>query len=114
MGTSHKNWWTGRVRHGVGQYYMGTGSLYMLASVVFRLMHPPVVIGASAMLWGYLRSLVRREARYGDRADGRSSATDGNEFRRFLRQYQWQCLIREKPGRRKGSTSGKSTFGKRR
>ena len=25
MGTSHKNWWTGRVRHGVGQYYMGTG-----------------------------------------------------------------------------------------
>ena len=25
MGTSHKNWWTGRVRHGVGQYFMGTG-----------------------------------------------------------------------------------------
>ena len=32
MGTSHKNWWTGRVRHGVGQYFMGTGVSYMLAS----------------------------------------------------------------------------------
>ena len=35
MGTSHKNWWTGRVRHGVGQYYMGTGPTYMLASAAF-------------------------------------------------------------------------------
>ena len=32
MGTSHKNWWTGRVRHGVGQHYMGTGISYLLAS----------------------------------------------------------------------------------
>src|SRR5687767_5176228 len=25
MGTSHKSWWTGRARHGRGQYFMGTG-----------------------------------------------------------------------------------------
>ncbi|HSV15005.1 MAG TPA: glycosyltransferase, partial [Tepidisphaeraceae bacterium] len=28
MGTSHKNWWTGRARHGSGQYFMGTGPIY--------------------------------------------------------------------------------------
>jgi hypothetical protein len=47
MGTSHKNWWTGRVRHGVGQWYMGTGLMYMLASCVFRLLHPPLILGSS-------------------------------------------------------------------
>ena len=36
MGTSHKNWWTGRARHGYGQYFMGTGPVYMLASAVFQ------------------------------------------------------------------------------
>ena len=27
MGTSHKNWWTGRTRHGFGQYFMGTAPI---------------------------------------------------------------------------------------
>lgn len=92
MGTSHKNWWTGRVRHGFGQYYMGTGPLYMLASAVFRLRHPPVVVGSAAMLWGYFRSMLTRKPRYGD-TDG---ADGGRAFRQFLRRYQWQCLLRGK------------------
>ncbi len=50
MGTSHRNWWTGRVRHGVGQYYMGTGVLYMLASAGYRMTRPPLVVGGLAML----------------------------------------------------------------
>lgn len=85
MGTSHKNWWTGRVRHGVGQYYMGTGPAYMLASALFRMTRPPVVIGGTAMLWGYLKSAVMRAPRYKDK-----------EFRRFLRRYQWGCLLKGK------------------
>ena len=85
MGTSHKNWWTGRVRHGYGQYFMGTGPTYMLASCVFRLLHPPMLLGSMAMLWGYLRSAAKRAPRYGDR-----------EFRRFLRRYQWACLLKGK------------------
>jgi glycosyltransferase involved in cell wall biosynthesis len=85
MGTSHKNWWTGRVRHGVGQYFMGTGPVYMLASAIFRMTRPPVLIGGTAMLWGYLRSAVQRKPRYGDAA-----------FRKFLRSYQWACLLRGK------------------
>ena len=85
MGTSHKNWWTGRVRHGVGQYFMGTGPTYMLASALFRMSRPPIVVGGLAMLWGYARSLIQRKPRYGNDA-----------FRRFLRRYQWGCLFRGK------------------
>jgi poly-beta-1,6-N-acetyl-D-glucosamine synthase len=85
MGTSHKNWWTGRVRHGVGQYFMGTGASYMLASAFYRLAHPPVIVGSLANLWGYFKSFVQRKARYQDM-----------EFRRFLNRYQWACLIRGK------------------
>ncbi|HET6249239.1 MAG TPA: glycosyltransferase family A protein [Tepidisphaeraceae bacterium] len=85
MGTSHKNWWTGRVRHGIGQYFMGTGLVYMLASATFRMTRPPILIGGIAMLWGYLKSMIQRHPRYGDA-----------EFRRFLRTYQWACLLRSK------------------
>ena len=66
MGTSHKNWWTGRVRHGFGQYFMGTGPVYMLASCVFRILHPPMLLGSAAMMWGYVRSMIRRSPRYAD------------------------------------------------
>ena len=82
MGTSHKNWWTGRVRHGVGQYYMGTAPAYMLASALFRMTRPPVLIGGMAILWGYCSSLLRRKPRYPD-----------PQFRKFLKSYQWSCLL---------------------
>ena len=85
MGTSHKNWWTGRVRHGFGQYFMGTGMAYMLASAAFRAFHPPVLIGSAAMLWGYFKSMVTRQPRYAD-----------PDFRRLLRRYQWACLMKGK------------------
>ena len=82
MGTSHKNWWTGRVRHGIGQYYMGTGPIYLLASALFRMTRPPLVIGGIAMIWGYARCWLGRTSRYPDLA-----------FRAFLRRYQWRCLL---------------------
>jgi poly-beta-1,6-N-acetyl-D-glucosamine synthase len=85
MGTSHKSWWTGRVRHGVGQYLMGTGPVYMLASVIFRLARPPFLIGSIAIAWGYVRSWLTRQKRYEDAM-----------FRKFLRAYQWSCLIHGK------------------
>ncbi len=85
MGTSHKNWWTGRVRHGFGQYFMGTAPAYMLASAAYRMTRPPLVVGGLAMLKGYFDSMLRRNPRYGDA-----------EFRRFLRRYQWACLLKGK------------------
>jgi poly-beta-1,6-N-acetyl-D-glucosamine synthase len=85
MGTSHKNWWTGRVRHGFGQYFMGTTPAFMVAAAAYRMTRPPVIVGGLAMLHGYFRSMIRRAPRYGD-----------EEFRRFLRRYQWACLLRGK------------------
>ncbi len=85
MGTSYKNWWTGRKRHGFGQYFMGTPLAYMMASSVYRMAHPPVVAGSVAMMHGYLEAMIERRDRYGDA-----------EFRRFLRRYQWACLLKGK------------------
>jgi len=82
MGSSQKGIWTGRVRSGYGQYFMGTAPLYLLASAVFRLPKHPIVVGSAAMLWGYTSSAIRRLKRY-----------DDLEFRRFLRQYQYACLL---------------------
>ena len=85
MGTSHKNWWTGRVRHGRGQWFMGTAPLYMVASAVYRMTRPPIVIGGLAMLWGYFGAMLAGAPRYG-----------GPEFRRFLRRFQRDCLVKTK------------------
>jgi poly-beta-1,6-N-acetyl-D-glucosamine synthase len=82
MGSSQKGIWTGRVRSGYGQYFMGTAPLYLVASSAFRLFKHPVVYGSAAMLWGYFSSAARRVPRYDDPA-----------FRRFLRRYQRDCLL---------------------
>jgi hypothetical protein len=82
MGTSHKSWWTGRVRHGVGQHYMGTGPIYLAVSACSRVFHPPFILGSLAIIWGYVKSSVAFAPRYAD-----------PEFRRFLRGYQRQCLL---------------------
>lgn len=85
MGSSQKSMWTGRMRHGFGQYFMGTAWWYMAVSAAYRMTRPPRILGGMAMAWGYLRSAWRRDERYNDL-----------EFRRFLRRYQWQCLRKGK------------------
>ena len=85
MGSSQQGIWTGRSRHGFGQYFMGTSPAYMAASALYRMTRPPLVVGGAAMGWGYLSSMLRRTPRYGE-----------PEFRRFLRRYQTECLLRGK------------------
>jgi len=82
MGSSQKSIFTGRMRHGFGQYFMGTGLLYMTVSAVFRLAHPPYIVGGLAMWWGYVKSALQHKPRYEDPA-----------FRRFLNHYQLRCLL---------------------
>jgi hypothetical protein len=77
-----KGIWTGRLRAGFGQYFMGTSPLYYLAVAISRVPKHPRVYGAVGMLWGYVRSKLRNEPRY-----------DDLEFRRFLRRYQHASLI---------------------
>lgn len=87
QGASQKGIWTGRLRKGFGQYFMGTSPLYYLAVVIFHLPAYPMLIGSVAMLWGYLRSWLKGLPRY-----------DDLEFRRFLRSYQLACLRQGKRG----------------
>lgn len=81
MGSSQQGIHTGRMRHGYGQYYMGTGFVFMLASALSRLDQKPRVTGSLAVLWGWLSSALRGLPRY-----------DNPAFRRFLRRYQWRVL----------------------
>ena len=82
MGSSYKGVYTGRMRHGFGQYFMGTGFVYMLAAAIHRMTERPYVVGGIGMLWGWLSSALQGKPRYRDL-----------EFRRFLRRYQRRALV---------------------
>jgi biofilm PGA synthesis N-glycosyltransferase PgaC len=81
-GSSQQNVYTGRLRHGYGQYFMGTGFLFMAASAFYRMKEKPLILGGLAMLWGWLRSAFQGKARYPDA-----------EFIRFLHRYQMRALV---------------------
>ena len=80
-GSSQVSIYAGRIRHGFGQYFMGTSLPFMIASAVFRMNQKPYVLGSLAMIWGWLKAALERKPRYGDAA-----------FQRFLRRYQWRAL----------------------
>jgi hypothetical protein len=85
MGSSDKGILKGRMRHGYGQYFMGTSLSFITASAIYRLTSRPRVIGAAAMWWGYVWSMLRRVERYPD-----------PQFRRFLRRWQRRALWKGK------------------
>jgi hypothetical protein len=70
------------MRHGYGQYFMGTSLPYMAASALSRVNQKPYVFGSVAMLWGWLKAALQRKPRY-----------ENPEFRRFLRSYQHRALF---------------------
>jgi glycosyltransferase involved in cell wall biosynthesis len=82
MGSSQQSIYAGRMRHGAGQYFMGTSFLYMAASAAIRMNQKPYVLGALATLWGWLRSALQRKRRL-----------DDPEFRSALRAYQRRVLL---------------------
>lgn len=81
MGSSQQSVFTGRRRHGFGQYYMGSDPLYFIATAVFRMAHPPYVLGGLAMMQGFLGAWMRGEEQHGDA-----------ELRAFIRTYQKRAL----------------------
>jgi len=82
MGSSQQSIYTGRQRHGYGQYYMGTGFLYLAISALSRMNQKPYVLGSLAMMWGWIKSYLQRKPRF-----------DNAEFQAFLRRYQKRALI---------------------
>jgi glycosyltransferase involved in cell wall biosynthesis len=85
MGSSQDSIYVGRMRHGYGQYFMGTGLVFMLASALFRLNQKPYLLGSVAMFWGWLKAMLQNKPRYEDKA-----------FRKFLRNYHWRVLLQGK------------------
>jgi biofilm PGA synthesis N-glycosyltransferase PgaC len=77
MGSSFRGIYTGRLRWGYGQYFMGTHPLYALAIGVYRMFERPWVLGGVLIFAGYAGAWLRRRPRY-----------DDAEFRRFLRRWQ--------------------------
>lgn len=82
MGSSQQSIFVGRMRHGYGQYYMGTGLLWMIATAVYRVTERPYVIGGLYILWGWLKAKLQGLPRYEEPG-----------FRKFLRHYQWRALV---------------------
>ena len=86
MGSSQKSILTGRKRHGFGQYFMGSSISYMTVAAVYRMIfYRPFIVGGLAMWWGYVKSALTGTKRLEDPV-----------FRKFLRKYQWDCLIKGK------------------
>jgi poly-beta-1,6-N-acetyl-D-glucosamine synthase len=82
MGSTQKGIVAGRMRHGYGQYFMGTGFLFLAASALSRLNQRPYVIGSLAMIWGWIVSAALRKPRY-----------HNPKFRRYLRRYQLRAML---------------------
>lgn len=85
MGSSQTGIFTGRRRHGFGQYYMGTGPLFLMASVVNKMRQKPYVLGGLAIAQGYFGAMLRREPRHAN-----------EELCAFIRAYQLQALLKGK------------------
>lgn len=82
MGSSQQSIYVGRMRHGFGQYFMGTGLVFLAASALSRINQKPYVLGSLAMVWGWVRSALAGLPRY-----------ENPEFRRYLRHYQRRVLL---------------------
>ena len=77
MGSSFKSVYHGRLRWGRGQYFMGTGPLYLLAVATYRTLERPWLLGGLCILAGYLQAALARRPRY-----------EAPGFRAHLRRWQ--------------------------
>ena len=77
MGSSFKGIFTGRLRWGRGQYFMGTPIWYICAIAAYRGLEKPYVIGGFYILLGYFKAMFSSMERYTDLA-----------FRKSLRAWQ--------------------------
>jgi poly-beta-1,6-N-acetyl-D-glucosamine synthase len=64
MGSSDRNVLVGRRRWGMGQYFMGTHPLFILAVGVYRCFERPFVLGGLSIVFGYFAARFKRIERY--------------------------------------------------
>lgn len=86
MGSSQKNINLGRIRHGKGQYLIGTHPVFFLASSGFRMFkQKPYVIGTLYSIFGYLKAAYDDEKKFGDK-----------DLTQFIQLYQMRALTHGK------------------
>lgn len=81
MGSSQTSIWTGKRRHGAGQWFMGSDPLFYLATCVFRMSEPPYILGGLAMFQGYVAAWAKR-----------ARQLDDPDLVTFIRAYQRRAL----------------------
>jgi hypothetical protein len=82
MGSSQQSIFTGRRRHGFGQYYMGTSAAFLLASAVNKMRQPPYFLGGLAIVQGYFGAMLKGTKRHAD-----------SELVQFIKAYQRRALM---------------------
>jgi len=82
MGSTQKNLWTGRLRWGMGKYYMGSAPYYMLAVALYRMFQKPYVIGGFGIFLGYMRAMI-----------GGKPRMDDHQYLRVFRRYELTSLL---------------------
>jgi len=82
MGSSQKGIITGKMRHGFGQYFMGSDPFYFVATGIFRMREKPYVVGGLAIIWGYFKAMIQGKPRLDDVA-----------LRHFIGAYQRRAIV---------------------
>ena len=72
----------GRVRGGLGLWFIGNSLIYVVARSIARLREKPRIIGSLCTFWGYVHAFLTRHERYGDDA-----------YLRKLRRYERRALL---------------------
>jgi glycosyltransferase involved in cell wall biosynthesis len=86
MGSSQKNIYRGRIRHGKGQFHQGTHPIFFLASSVFRsVKQKPYITGTFYAIYGYVKAAWNGEKHFGSA-----------EITQFIRSYQMRALTHGK------------------
>lgn len=82
MGSSDRGVYRGRVRGGLGLWFIGNSFIYVMARSIARLQEKPRVTGALCTFWGYLHAFLTGHERYGDAC-----------YRRELRKFERRALL---------------------
>lgn len=85
MGSSDRGILRGRLRGGIGLWFIGNSLIYVIARSVARLNEKPRIIGSLCTFWGYLHAMVKKQERYGDKT-----------YRKLLRRFERRALLQGK------------------
>lgn len=113
MGSSDHGIYIGRVRGGLGLWYIGNSLIYVVARSVARLNEKPRIFGSLCTFWGYLHAWFTRHERFGDDAYLRTL----NRFERkallYGKRHAVETFNREILAWRRSTPNNEPTYARR-